>query len=198
MAVALAGGMLWWFFRPSPGPFPNRGGEVFAERVVNDVPQFFQDDPRWREDLLGSSGSRMGSEGCAVVCAAMVLRGYGVDTDPGRLNRFLSGHPRGYTPRGWVYWEGACEIASDRVGLVYEGPGSYRLLDRALREGLTPIIKVFLPEGISHFLVVVGKEGNRYLVRDPLRRCGGQVVFLDEFYSGPIHGVRLYQPRQTP
>ena len=44
--------------------------------------------------------------------AAMALASYGVDVDPGRLNKFLTTLPGGYTPQGWIYWEKAAEFDS--------------------------------------------------------------------------------------
>src|SRR5580704_16993111 len=82
------------------------GGIYSFSRVELNVPRFAQGDPRWAEDLLGPTASTIGSEGCAVSSAAMVLAYYGVNVDPGLLNKFLTDHD-GYTPEGWLYWEKA-------------------------------------------------------------------------------------------
>ncbi|MDK3162322.1 hypothetical protein QPK87_38110 [Kamptonema cortianum] len=174
-------------------PFASTGGEYFPQRIINDVPQFFQDDPAWYHDEIGQSGSRMGPEGCAVAAAAMALAAMGYDTDPGRLNAYLSSTPGGYTERGWIYWEVASDKEPGKAEKVYEDIGDHALIDRSLKKGLTPIIKIFLPNGISHFVVVVGKEKNRYLIRDPSSRIDGRIVFLDDVHPTTlIHGVRLY------
>gem|GEM_PF-3531405 len=177
---------------PPPGPFAMIGGEFFPRKWLNDVPQFFQNDNRWKNKEMGTSGSFLGPEGCAVTCAAMVLSGNGVVTDPKKLNQFLSING-GYTPEGWIYWEKAAELADGRLHKSYEDIGSHELLDQAILNGLTPIIKIQASNSVSHFVVVVGKSGHHYLIRDPSRRGKGKVVWLDRYYNGDIQGVRLYE-----
>ncbi len=84
----------------------------------------FSRAPRALRAAVLPSGSEMGSgrprfdlgslaaEGCAVASAAMTLASYGVDVDPGRLNKFLTTLPGGYTSQGWIYWEKAAEFDS--------------------------------------------------------------------------------------
>src|ERR1700676_5515242 len=59
------------------GPLSASGGLYFLKRVEIPVPQFFQGDPRWANDLLGPTSGTLGAEGCAVAAAAMALRSYG-------------------------------------------------------------------------------------------------------------------------
>src|SRR6202050_4074271 len=106
------------------------GGHYFLHRVVIPVPVFTQDDPRWTLELLGPTFDTVGQAGCAVTSAAMVLSAYGVDTDPDRLNQYLTTH-NGYTDDGWVYWEKAAEIApGGQVEKAYEDLPSYALIDQ--------------------------------------------------------------------
>ena len=81
------------------------GGLYFPGRLELYVPQFFQADSRWGDDELGPTPGKLAAEGCAVASAAMTLASYGVDVDPGRLNKFLTALRDGYTPEGWLYWE---------------------------------------------------------------------------------------------
>src|SRR5260221_7065670 len=145
------------------------GGRYFVHRIVIPVPVFTQDDPRWTFELLGPTFSTLGQEGCAVTSAAMVLADYGVDTDPQRLNQYLTTHA-GYTPNGWVYWEKAAEVAPyGQVEKAYEDPPTYALIDENLLEGNPVIVRLTLRNGTTHFVVLVGKEGWDYLVQDPAR-----------------------------
>ena len=121
----------------------------------------------------------------------MVLAFYGMDLDPGRLNRFLSEF-NGYTERGWLYWEAAAEFESGRVRHAYEDLPSYRLMDWNLLCGNPVIVRVH-PEGHrnKHFVVVIGKEGWEYLVQDP--GAGGRRGRLTDFGS-PVEALRFYEP----
>ncbi len=145
------------------------GGHYFLHRVTIPVPVFTQNDPRWTFQLLGPTFDTLGQAGCAVTSAAMVLSAYGVDTDPDRLNQYLSTHA-GYTEQGWLYWEKAAEVAPyEQVEKAYEDLPSYALMDENLLAGNPVIIRLTLPNGHTHFVVVVGKDGWDYLIQDPAR-----------------------------
>jgi hypothetical protein len=51
--------------------------------------------------------------------------------------------------------------------LTYNGGPSYELIDSNLLAGNPVIALIPLPHGGYHFVVVVGKEGEDYLIRDP-------------------------------
>lgn len=145
------------------------GGRYFLHRVQIPVPAFTQDDPRWNFQLLGPTFETIGQSGCAITSAAMVLSAYGVDTDPDRLNQFLNANA-GYTTNGWVYWEKAAAIApGNQVEKAYEDLPSYKLIDDNLLHGNPVIVRVTLHNGTTHFVVIVGKQGWKYLVQDPAR-----------------------------
>ncbi len=133
------------------------GGHYFVHRVEIPVPVFSQDDPRWTLELLGPTFDTVGQAGCAITSAAMVLSAYGVDTDPSRLNQYLSTHA-GYTENGWVYWEKAAEVApGSQVEKAYEDLPPYTLIDDTLLKGNPVIVRLKLHNGTSPFVVVVGK-----------------------------------------
>jgi hypothetical protein len=144
------------------------GGRYFVHRVIIPVPVFVQNDPRWTLELLGPTFDTVGQAGCAVTSAAMVLSAYGVDTDPDRLNQYLTTHG-GYTGDGWLYWEKAAEVApGGQVEKAYEDLPSYTLIDQNLLRGNPVIIRLTLRNGHTHFVVLVGKEGWNYLIQDRL------------------------------
>jgi hypothetical protein len=150
-------------------PISSSGGRYFVQRVEIPVPAFQQNDPRWNMELLGPTIDTIGQAGCAITSASMVLASYGVDTDPQRLNQYLNTHA-GYTSQGWVFWEKAADIAPyGQVEKAYEDPPSYALIDEQLLKGNPVIVRLTLRNGTTHFVVVVGKEGWDYLIRDPAR-----------------------------
>jgi len=158
------------------------------------VPSFRQGDERWRENALGGvlENGTLGSAGCAVASAAMIFQSYGIDTDPQQLNWFLSA-VGGYTDRGWLYWDRAAWWAPDRVRHIYEGLPSYYLIDSNLVRGNPVIVRVRLRSGITHFVVIAGKEGFDYLVRDPGAGAAKGYYPLRDLGSD-IEGLRFYEP----
>ena len=176
-------------------PVPAAGGVYFPWRHVIGGPHFSQGDWRWAEDRLGATSETMAQSGCAVASAAMALGALGVETDPGELNRFLQRIPGGYTPEGWIYWEKAAEIDPERTaGLLphYEDLPSFFLMDWNLLRGNPVIARVRYPGGITHFVLVCGKEGFEYLVRDPGAGGGGGPRPLSDF-PGPVEALRFYK-----
>jgi len=168
------------------------GGHYFLHRVVIPVPVFTQDDPRWTFELLGPTFDTLGQTGCAVTSAAMVLSAYGVDTDPDRLNQYLTTHG-GYTEDGWVYWEKAAEVApGGQVEKAYEDLPSYALIDQNLLAGNPVIVRLTLRNGTTHFVVLVGKEGWDYLVQDPARVPSWGVYPLKDL-TDRIEALRFFR-----
>ncbi len=179
-------------------PLSPRGGRYFFHRVELPVPSFRQSDERWSDDPLGGvpDNGTLGGQGCAVAAAAMVFKFYGIETDPQQLNWFLTAVD-GYTDRGWLYWDRAAWLAPDRVRHVYEDLPSYQLIDSNLAHGNPVIVRVRLANGITHFVVVAGKDVFDYLVRDPGGGAAKGFYPLRELHSD-IEALRFYQPLTIP
>ncbi len=178
--------------KKQPGLAPS-GGKFFEKPVQLSVPAFLQSDPRWGGDALGPSPTdTISSHGCAVASCAMILASYGVDTDPQRLNDFLNLH-NGFTPEAWLKWEVAATLSPDKVRFVYEDDPSYQLIDENLQRGNPVIIRIRYASGITHFVVICGKNGYDYLINDPGRHGGNGVIPLKDLGSN-IEALRFYEP----
>ena len=189
-------GLAWWVAGwMEKRPLDPSGGLFFPGTLLLPGPHFLQADPAWGADPLGPTADPLAAVGCAVTSAAMVLRGYGAETDPGRLNAFLQGTEGGYTPEGWLYWGKAAEVAPALAGRLlphYEDAPSYFLIDANLLRGNPVIVRIRYPSGTTHFMVVCGKSGCDYLVRDPGAGGARGVYPLSEFGS-PVEALRFYQ-----
>lgn len=73
---------------------------------------------------------------------------------------------------------------------AYEDLPSYRLIDWNLLKGNPLIVRIRRPEGGTHFVLVVGKEGWDYIAQDP--GVGGRIVRLSEFNSD-VEALRFYE-----
>jgi ABC-type bacteriocin/lantibiotic exporter with double-glycine peptidase domain len=142
------------------------GGKYFRSRLEIPVPAFAQDDPRWSSVRLGVSTDTSGDEGCAVTSAAMVASFYGVKTDPQKLNDFLT-RTGGLDNDGLIDWSMVASVAPDRLELAYNGSASFDIIDTSLLAGNPVIVVIPLRDGAYHFVVIVGKVGRNYLIRDP-------------------------------
>jgi Peptidase_C39 like family len=195
LVVALVAVQIDWRWRRKISPW---GGRYFFHRVALAVPSFRQGDEKWRDDPLGGvpKNGTIGGEGCAVAAAAMVFKFYGVDVDPQELNWYLTAAD-GYTDRGWIYWDRAAWYAPDRVKYAYENLPSYHLIDSNLASGNPVIVRVRLHNGITHFVVIAGKKGFDYLIRDPGAGAEKGLYPLRELGSD-IEALRFYQPIAKP
>ena len=177
------------FFR-WPHVISSWGGRYFIHRTVIPVPPLQQNDPLWNEQLLGHTIETLGQAGCAVTSAAMVLRAYGVDTDPSRLNAFLTNH-EGYVGDGLLDWDRVSGATGEQVQKVYEDYPSYTRIDSEILRGNPVIVRLHLRNGTTHFVVIVGKHGWDYLIRDPARPASYGVYPLRRL-TGRIEALRYY------
>ncbi len=196
IAMILLATAAWWTADwMGHKPISSSGGLYLPERVEIPVPQFFQNDPRWGTNSLALTPSTLGAEGCAVSSAAMALASYGVNIDPARLNEFLIQTPGGYTPQGWLYWEKAAEfdpLFAPRLLPHYEDLPSYFLIDSNLLRGNPVIARLRYDNGITHFVVICGKEGFDYLIRDP-GAGGTKGVYPMRELTPRIEAIRFYR-----
>jgi hypothetical protein len=188
IAVVITTALVCYFKKRPLMPY---GGLFFPARLELQMEGFRQGDPKWRDDQLGWSDGTLGAEGCAVASTAMVLNSYGVKTDPQQLNWYL-GANAGYTDQGWLYWERAADLAPDRVRHVYEDLPSYFLIDWNLLRGNPVIVRLRLSGGMTHFVVIAGKQGFDYLIRDPGAGASRGCYPLRELGS-KIEALRYYQ-----
>jgi Peptidase_C39 like family len=174
------------------GAIPSTGGEYFNRHVEIPVPAFAQDDPRWSSVRLGPSRDTLGDEGCAVTSAAMVVAFYGIKTDPLELNNFLT-KAGGFSDDGLIHWSRVPAIAPSHLELAYNGYASYDLIDSNLLTK-NPVIAIIRlrDDGAYHFVVIVGKEGRNYLIRDPAASVSRRPYPLSKL-TDRIDGICIFR-----
>jgi hypothetical protein len=148
-------------------PIASIGGESLELSVKESNDYFLQTDPRWSNDAIGGSGELLSSVGCTISAVAMASVSLGYSIDPGELNKRLI-NIDGYTKRGWLIWEKIEEATFGEISVRVPSDLQYQEIDQALMEGSIPIVKYYLPNGISHWVVIVGKSGREYLTKDSL------------------------------
>lgn len=196
LLCGLAAGAAWWVAGwIEKRPLAPSGGLYFPVRAVLPVPLFRQGDPRWADEPLATTPRTLAAEGCAVTSAAMVLAAHGIDVDPARLNAFLTALPGGYTPEGWIYWEKAAlydPAFAAKILPHYEDAASYFLIDANLLRGNPVIARLRHANGITHFVVISGKQGFDYLINDPGPGSAKGTYPLRDFGS-KIEAIRFFQ-----
>lgn len=153
--------------KPAPAQgIPTQGGESLSIKI--DVPYFAQADPEWKNDTLGESGDSLASYGCTVCSAAMALHAFDKPCTPKTLNTYLSDNG-GFTANGLLIWSALRKYAGeDSYNMVIKNSTTHDYLDQQLKLGIPVIAKVLWQRRIWHWVLITGKEGNHYLIADPL------------------------------
>ena len=66
-----------------------------------------------------------------------------------------------------------------------------------LLRGNPVIVRMRFPSGVTHFVVVMGKQGFDYLIRDPSRNCFFKGVYPLKEICNKIEALRFYE-KLTP
>ncbi len=178
-----------------------RGGEVrLAARSEQAVPRmvlgndtmYRQRDPQWAEEKTGGSRETLSAVGCTVCGLSMALAQHGVALNPAELNRKLQ-DGGGYTEQGWVKWDAVRGVTGGRVAVELPAHPSQEDIDTALAAGNPVLVKVYLAPGVQHWVLLVGREGREYLMKDPLG--DGKSLGLLSSLGSDIFAVRIVKGR---
>ena len=151
------------------------------------IPNFYnQQDKRWASDKLGKTDETVGDVGCLISSISMNLSYYEKDINPKKLNIKLR-ELEGYTPRGWLIWNKLKEINSDDLSISFPKL-SHKNIEKYLLEKKPVLAKVYINKIIPHWILIVGKKNNEYLMLDPLTNGALSKVST---YGGYIYSIRI-------
>lgn len=156
---------------PLPQQAPAQQSTFLPDRVV-----YSQKDPKWGRDKLGKTNASVAKEGCVVTSVAMALGNLGFNTNPGDLNMRLT-HTDNFTKRGWLIWNGVSEVTGGDAKAHYYDTVSDPLINTCMARGDYPLVQFYLPNGRSHWAMIVGRDGRGYHMRDPLRTSEAPLIF---------------------
>ncbi|MGJ8558681.1 MAG: hypothetical protein ACSHX3_00450 [Litorimonas sp.] len=157
-------------------PIPGQGQNLNQSPLLTDRVTYSQKDPRWGQDTLGRKGGSLAREGCVLTSAAMAMTNLGYDIDPGELNRRLT-QSDNLTPSGLLKWKGIADVSGGAVKATFYETVSEPLIQSCLVKGDYPLVRFYLPNGRSHWAMILGRSENGYHMRDPLRVSNSPLVF---------------------
>lgn len=162
-------------------------GGMNANTHFAEQPIYFQHDPRWGKDTIGGSAETMADVGCTVSSLSMALAHHGIEMSPGQLNQQLK-EKGGYTKEGWLIWHKVFEVTGGRVEITLPDQPTYALMDQALTAGQPIVANITMNGTVLHWVLIVGKAGQEYLIKDPLGN--GKLEKLSKF-SSSVHAIRI-------
>ena len=190
VGLALLAVLAFWYLRGrNSSPIAAAGGTAFTNFAALPTPHYLQRDPQWKDDTIGS-GETLAKVGCTVSSLAMALESYGVAFTPGTLNAALKTNG-GYTRRGWLVWSAVEKISDGKASVRALDKPTHADLDAALQARQPVLVKVFIDKIIPHWVLISGKDGTNYLMRDPLDETKSLQPLTS--YGSEVYGVRIVE-----
>ena len=153
------------------------------------IPNFYnQRDKKWASDTLGNTNETVGKVGCLVSSICMNMSYYQANMTPKELNVKLR-ELEGYTPRGWLIWSKLEEVTDNRLSISFPKL-SHESIERNLLAKKPVLAKVYINKIIPHWILIVGKKNNEYLMLDPLTQ--GELSNISR-YGGYIYSIRVLE-----
>jgi hypothetical protein len=144
-----------------------RAIELAPGFVLSSKAHYAQRDARWAQERIGGSGKPLKAVGCTVCCVSMALAQHGIDCTPAELNRALQ-QVDGYTSKGWVRWAAISQVTHGQVRAEILRRATHRQIDEELAAGNPLLVKVAPPSIVQHWVLLVGRAGREFLMKDPL------------------------------
>lgn len=141
-----------------------------------DTIAYSQKDARWAGDRMGGSGATMEAEGCLVTAAAMALTNLGFKTSPGALNNQLK-RQKGYTSSGLLIWSAIERVSGGGATARYYNDVNKQIIARCMADGFYPLARFILPNGRTHWSMIVRVSDRGYHMRDPLHPSRQPLIF---------------------
>lgn len=151
-------------------------------------PIYLQKDPRWQKETIGGSQETIGQVGCTLCCVSMALAHYDIQLMPDQLNELLKAN-QGYTQQGWLKWHTVSQITHHQTRFAIPSKPQTDLIEAALSANEPVIAKIYLQQTQPHWVLIVKKQGNNYLVKDPLG--DGQSLDNLSATNGTIQAIRI-------
>ena len=181
-----------WLTRKGKGASQVTGDAYYEGRFPLEAYfDYNQGDDDWAGNSLGSARDTMASSGCLTCCIAASLKAQGIyDHTPGELNRIFNDNGV-YNENGAILWA-ALEEALPGVYVDLSDDTSAASINRMIRDGRYPIVKVRRKSGAVHWIMLTGTEEDFDITAmDPI---DGYVHLSD--YSDLIYGVRVVSAKK--
>jgi peptidoglycan hydrolase CwlO-like protein len=140
-----------------------------------------QRDSQWGNIGMGGSSYSMASYGCLVTSVSMVASHMGKNIKPGDIasnsNAFVPG-------TGYLYHDFNVNGINVTVNSA-----SKSILDSELSAGRPVIAGLY--SGPDHFIVILRKDGDKYIMNDPFMENGNEKSLTDKYNVSDITSLRL-------
>ncbi len=148
-----------------------------SDLYLPDRAKFIQKDRRWGSQRLGKTSDTIASDGCLLTASAMALTNLGFQMNPSELNSALNLYD-GFTSEGWLIWDGIRRVTKGKAKATVYNTVSKQIIDKCIVNGSYPLVQFDnLPNGRSHWAMVLGRDKHVYYMRDPLKNISYPLNF---------------------
>jgi len=140
-----------------------------------------QRDSLWGNMSLGGSSYSVAGYGCLVTSVSMIASHYGRNIKPNDI----AAQPDAFVPStGYLYHSFTANGVSVTINSA-----SKSVLDSELSAGRPVIAGLY--SGPDHFIVILRKEGDNYIMHDPFLENGNERPLTDQYSVSDITSLRL-------
>lgn len=140
-----------------------------------------QRDSSWGNIGLGGSKYSVASYGCLISSISMVASHYGRNIKPSDI----AVNPEAFVPgTGYLYHD--FSVNGTRVRL---SSASKSMLDSELAAGRPVIAGLY--GGPDHFIVILRKDGDKYIMHDPFLENGNEKPLTEKYSISDVTSIRL-------
>ncbi len=140
-----------------------------------------QRDSQWGNIGMGGSSYNVANYGCLISSVSMIASHYGKSIKPSDI----AISPTAFVPNtGYLYHSFSVNGISVSVSNA-----SKSILDNELAAGRPVIAGLY--SGPDHFIVILKKEGNNYIMHDPFMENGSSRPLTDKYNVSDITSLRL-------
>ena len=158
---------------------------VSADNTMS-IPVIRQQDPAWGGARLGAHPTdSIASSGCAITAVTMLLRYYGIDTNPAAFNAWLT-PSGGYAWWDQLVWDAVTRFSGGRVAFdKWLGPDLTTIAGQI--DAAQPVVAEVSLYGNQHFVLITGHTADGgFQINDPW--FGDSLRFSDR-YGDPATGI---------
>jgi peptidoglycan hydrolase CwlO-like protein len=140
-----------------------------------------QRDSQWGNIGMGGSSYSMASYGCLVTSVSMIASHYGKNIKPNDI----AVNANAFVPStGYLYHDFNVNGIKVTINSV-----SKSVLDSELSAGRPVIAGLY--SGPDHFIVILRKDGDKYIMNDPFLENGNEKTLTDKYNTSDITSLRL-------
>ncbi len=168
----------------------NGGASILSNQTkCNDWGCYYnQRDSQWGNIGLGGSSYSVAEYGCLVNSVSMMASHAGKNIKPSDIAAISSAFVPGY---GWLRHQFQVNNINVSISPYTNNDHSKVIseLDSELSAGRSVIVGLY--SGPDHFIVIVKKEGDNYIMHDPFLENGSNRPLTDKYSLDSINSLRL-------